>query len=102
MSGHSGATNDLVYSPDGSTLASSSTDGTIKLWNLTTKQEVATLKSHDASVEELAFSPDGNILASASGDGTVRLWRAAAPAETNRPFVLPRRTTAPGTDRLSE
>src|SRR5262249_45838290 len=72
-----GATGSVAISPDGKTLATGS-NNTVKLWNLTIRQEVLTLKGHAGQVGVEAFSPDGNILAtSGDGDGTVRLWRAA-------------------------
>ncbi|PLZ57433.1 hypothetical protein CBP24_10530 [Fischerella thermalis WC439] len=55
-------------------LASGSADGTIKLWNIQTKEEICTLTGHTDEVYSLAFSPDGQILASGSADGSIRIW----------------------------
>jgi WD40 repeat protein len=63
----------VAFSPDGKTLASGSDDNTIKLWDVATGKEQATLKGHTAWVASVAFSPDGKTLAS-GGDTTVRLW----------------------------
>jgi hypothetical protein len=41
--GHGHEITGLAFSPDGGTLASCSMDGTIKLWNLQTMQEVCTI-----------------------------------------------------------
>src|SRR5262249_10858631 len=64
------------FSPDGRRLASAGLDQTIKLWDITTGQEVLTLRGHLDSVFCLAFSADGHQLASGSADNTVRVWDA--------------------------
>jgi len=59
--------------PDGQTLASSSSDKTIKLWNLRTGEPLQTFSGHADSVWSIAFRPDGQTLASSS-DKTIKLW----------------------------
>ena len=71
---HSGGITNMAISPDGKTLASSSTDNTVKLWNLRTNKVFCTLTEHTASVLSIAFSPDGQVLASAGEDQTINLW----------------------------
>jgi WD40 repeat protein len=55
-------------------LASGSYDKTVKLWDVATGKERATLKGHEGAVYAVAFAPDGDTLASGSFDTTVRLW----------------------------
>ncbi|WP_413160908.1 protein kinase domain-containing protein [Capilliphycus salinus ALCB114379] len=74
LEGHSGHVYSVAFSPDGCTLASGSADQTIKLWDMETDREIATLKGHSNTVDSVAFSPDGRTLASGSSDKTVKLW----------------------------
>ncbi len=63
----------LVFSPDGKTLASASGD-VIQLWDVATWQALRTLTGHTDTISSLVFSPDGGILISRSRDGTIKLW----------------------------
>ncbi|HLH56404.1 MAG TPA: protein kinase [Verrucomicrobiae bacterium] len=86
--GHGQQVAGLAFSPDGGTLASCSLDGTIKIWNLHTMQEVCTLPfdtrsspGKEIGVQGVGFSPDGNSLWAFSRSGTLRYWRTATQAE---------------------
>ena len=57
-------------------LASSGEDGRIKIYNLNTKQLVASLESHVSVVRALKFSTEQDIILSASRDRTIVLWDA--------------------------
>jgi WD40 repeat protein/serine/threonine protein kinase len=96
----------LAFSPDGKLLASGSGKGThftalrrefkdrtdsllpalpenLKLWEVATGKEYATLKGHRSEVDSVTFAPDGTILAS-GGDETVRLWDVLTGEERGR------------------
>lgn len=92
LHGHTGVVYDVAYSPDGTRLATSSVDGTIKIWDVKTGQEVMTIHEADTArdntseaipdteanheVYAVAFSPDGSDLATGSHDGTAAVWNA--------------------------
>lgn len=81
LKGHNGWVGSVVFSPDESKLASGSYDGTIKLWDVATGQELQTIKGYDGCVNSVTFSPDGRKLASGSRDGTIKLWDLATGEE---------------------
>ena len=65
---------DVDFSPNGQTLASASSDDTIRLWRLDGTL-IATLNGHKDDVWDVDFSPNGQTLASASADDTIWLWQ---------------------------
>ena len=71
----------VAFFSDGKTLASGGMDTTVRLWDLATLKELATLPGHKKDVRRVAFSPDGSKLASASRDKTAKVWDVAARKE---------------------
>ena len=59
---------------DGSRIASGSLDRTVRVWDVATKECVATLEGHTESVSAVCSLGDGSRIASGSGDNTVRVW----------------------------
>ncbi|KAH6888553.1 hypothetical protein B0T10DRAFT_573325 [Thelonectria olida] len=72
LSGHEGDLEAVVFSPDGSFLASASSDRTIKIWHLGTAKCTQTIQGYKAGT--ISFSRDGRQFASALSDGTFGVW----------------------------
>lgn len=69
--------NSVVFSPDGQTLASSTDNNTIILWDVSDPQEAKQIKvldKHSRTINSIAFHPDGVILASGSDDKSIKIW----------------------------
>ncbi len=73
---HSEVIHKIAWSLDGRSLASASSDETVRLWDAETGQLRITLEGHKNGSNSVAWSPDGRSLASAGDDETVRLWDA--------------------------
>jgi hypothetical protein len=60
----------VVFAPDGQTLASTGMDGTVRLWDVVSRQPIGgALRSHPLSAAlRVAFSPDMSFLVSVSTD----------------------------------
>jgi eukaryotic-like serine/threonine-protein kinase len=65
---------DVAFRPDGSLLASTGVDGTVRLWDVATRAPVAVLRGRSDLVWRVAFTADGKLLASGSSDKTICLW----------------------------
>ena len=74
LTGHKDFVSNLAFSPDGTTIASGSMDGTIRLWNATNGTPRAQLPGHMQETTDVAFSPDGRTLASVSNGESLKFW----------------------------
>lgn len=76
---HGGWVESVAFSPDGEMLVSGGGDqkGSVTLWDVPQKRDIATFSGHEGLVESVAFSLDGRMLASAARDNTIKLWDIA-------------------------
>jgi WD40 repeat protein len=73
LSGHTDDVWDVQWSPDGGRIGTTSYDGTARIWDAVTGEEVAVLE-HPAGGRFLAWSPDGSRIATTCQDGFARVW----------------------------
>ena len=64
----------ITFSPDGTLIASGSTEEMIYIWDVKSQKQIAEFKGQTGWGKSLAFSPDSALLASGGNDGVVRLW----------------------------
>ncbi len=88
LDGHEGHVNALAFSPDSKILASGGADPqgrfaagteqkqdkTIKLWDVATGRNLATLVGHRKGTNHLVFAPDGKTLVATDFSGSMKLW----------------------------
>ncbi len=78
----------LAFSPDGKTVVSTSTSGTVTVWDAEALISIETLRGHSRAVQQPVFSPDGGTLYTASHDGTVVAWDMSGDRRLGRAFTF--------------
>jgi hypothetical protein len=78
FTGHRGTVWDVVFAPDGKTLATGAWDGTARVWDMATGKQLRffTMRRPNNWVMQVCFILDGKALATLSGE-TVNLWELA-------------------------
>ncbi|HIF33465.1 MAG TPA: hypothetical protein EYQ75_17835 [Planctomycetaceae bacterium] len=64
----------VSFSPDGKTIASGGKDGSIRIWDTNTGEQLKTW-SAGSSVADVVYLTDGKLIASTGDSGSVRLWQ---------------------------
>lgn len=86
--GHTGDVYRLAFSPDGRRLATSSEDGTIRIWDVVSRQTKAIIREHPRGTWAMTFSPDNQFLFTSSNTEVIQ-WSAAEGKETHRFKIEP-------------
>ena len=84
LTGHALSVTDLSWSPDGHRLATSSNDGTVKIWDPETGHLALSLNV-GKSVECVKWHPDGKRIVAGAVNGRGQIWDAATGYEGRPP-----------------
>lgn len=76
LTGHSGPVSGLAFHPVRGSLASSSWDGTVKVWDLYKADSTPETFESGADVVCVAFRPDGNQVCCGTVRGLLRFWNS--------------------------
>ena len=71
---HSDAVVCVDCNPQGSLIASGSSDMTVRLWEVRSGKCVQTIQAHSDRISSINFNVDGTMFVTSSYDGIVRLW----------------------------
>lgn len=71
--GHSDTVTSISFNFNGKLLLTGSYDGTIRIWDVQTKQQIQILEGPE-DIEWASWHPKGNAVIAGSKDGTVWLW----------------------------
>ncbi len=82
--GHTAVVNCVAFAPNGKWAASGGDDKTLRLWDVTTGQELRMFTGHTDAVTCVVFSADGKRLLSGGRDATLRLWDVATGQQLQR------------------
>jgi len=77
LAGHTGMVATAVFSPDGKSVLTASSDRTARIWNLEKPADIREFKGHQNTVISAYYSSDGKKIATASWDSTAVVWDVA-------------------------
>ena len=76
LRGHDRFVSCVTFDRFGERIASGGGDGTVRIWNATTGEELESYLGHGEEVTALRFGAGGRRVVSGSDDGTIRVWYA--------------------------
>lgn len=79
LTGHQRQVVDVAFSHDGKRVVTASYDNTLRLWDVATGHEVATLHGHEFRATCVLFLDDGATIVSGGYDNQVRFWDTLSP-----------------------
>jgi WD40 repeat protein len=74
VDGHLGWVNSVAVTPDGRCAVSTSTDGTLRVWDLNDGQLIRLLDRHADRASAVQVTPNGQLVTSVSADHTLQVW----------------------------
>lgn len=85
---HHGIVYEAEFSPQGTYLASVGEERRIRLWNVSTWDELASIDGHTGTIYALAISPAEDLIVTGSGhtDPSIRLWDLATGEQLHNDF----------------
>ncbi|HUQ56288.1 MAG TPA: AAA family ATPase, partial [Lentzea sp.] len=78
LTGHSDQINAVAWSPNGMRLATASADGTVRIWDAVTAQELLCLHVGRKSVQDVAWSRNGDRIATVADGGSCQVWKVGS------------------------
>jgi WD40 repeat protein len=85
LRGHQKTVICLAFHPDGNRVVSGGADGSVRVWDLSSRRAIHVFPGRGDSVHCVAVSPDGRWLATGDAGGDLRLWEL----DTGRLRALP-------------
>jgi glucose repression regulatory protein TUP1 len=77
LTGHTDNVYSLEFAGDSRTLATGSTDGTVRLWDTEAGSQIVCLTTDSTTISSVAISPDMSFVAAGCCDKSIQIWSTA-------------------------